>query len=74
MNTLTQKTQGVTLDLEKVREIFAMSSRIADDAESVLEDNMAFSPKFLQGLNASLEDSRKGEIKKIGSLREILPR
>lgn len=72
MNTMIHKIQGATLDLEKVREIFTMSSRIADDTESVLEDNMAFSSGFMRSLNKSLDDARKGEIKKINSLRDIL--
>lgn len=74
MNTLAGKTHDNPFNLEKIREIFVMSSIIADDAESVLEDNMAFSPKFLHGLNASLEDARKGKVKKINSLRDVLPR
>lgn len=72
MNTTTRKIQGTTLDLEKIREIFTMSSRIADDTESVLEDNMAFSLNFMQSLNKSLDDAQKGKIKKINSLRDIL--
>lgn len=72
MNTMIHKIQGATLDLEKVREIFTMSSRIADDTESVLEDNMAFSSGFMRSLNKSLDDARKGKIKKINSLRDIL--
>jgi hypothetical protein len=72
MNTMSHKAQGATLNLEKVREIFTMSSRIADDTESVLEDNIAFSSDFMRGLNKSLGDARKGKIKKISSLRDIL--
>lgn len=72
MNTMTRKIQGNSLDLEKIREIFAMSSRIADDTEAVLEDNMAFSADFMQGLNKSLDDAKKGKVKKINSLRDIL--
>lgn len=72
MNTMTRKIQGNSLDLEKIREIFAMSSRIADDTESVLEDSMAFSSNFMRGLNKSLDDAKKGKVKKINSLRDIL--
>ncbi len=72
MNTLVRKTHAHPFNLEKIREIFVMSSTIADDAESVLEDSMAFSSKFLHGLNSSLEDARKGKVRKINSLRDVL--
>lgn len=72
MNTMTRKIQGNFIDLKKVREIFAMSSRIADDTESVLEDNTAFSVDFMRSLNKSLDDAKRGKVKKINSLRDIL--
>lgn len=74
MNTTVPKIRKSVLDLEKIREIFAMSSRIADDTEAVLEDNTAFSASFLRELNKSLDDARKGKIKKINSLSDLVSR
>ena len=74
VNTLTYKIPKPVVSIEKIREIFAMSSRIADDAESVLEDNRAFSSDFQRGLNASLSDARKGKVRKVASLGKIVSR
>lgn len=68
----SKKRRPVTLDIDEVHKLYVLSSRIADAAEDVLEQEQAYSPAFLAALARSERDVVEGRVRQIDSLRNLM--
>ena len=64
-------TKTVTLQADKVRQLFALSSSLADYTEDILESQGDYADEFISGLNQSLKEAEEGKLRQINSLRDL---
>ena len=63
---------GVKVTAEQARDLFRLSTALADSLEEVLEAGGAFQPEFLRGVKKSLQEARTGRVKRVTSLLDVL--
>lgn len=55
----------------QIRRFFELSLEMAELSEALLEEQGAYSKKFLTGLKGSLTEQREGRLRQIESLAEL---
>ena len=71
MKTISKQNK-LLVSTRDVKNLFDISSKIADATESFLEDNGLWSADFIRGIKQSVKDYKKGAVREISSLRELV--
>ena len=71
MKTISRQNKLV-MNSRDVKNLFDISSKIADAAEHFLEDNELWSADFARGIRQSVRDYKRGAVREISSLRELV--
>jgi hypothetical protein len=64
-----QKKTGI--DPKKAQKLLRLSTELSDVVEDILEDQGAYKPEFVEGLNISIRQAQAGKLFKIKSLDDL---
>ena len=72
MSQASTKNSRIFLPPSQIRKLFDLSNYLSDLTEELLEENTHYSQEFIKGLKKSEKDLRKGKIRKVKSLHDLL--
>ncbi|MEK7496579.1 MAG: hypothetical protein AAB657_01600 [Patescibacteria group bacterium] len=65
-------TNVETVGLSKLRQIFSLTSALADLTEEILEEQGDYQSSFRQGLQKSINQARSGKVRKLQLLSDLV--
>lgn len=74
MSTLLKVSKPTSSTTRTRRRLVALTLRIAEAAEDLVEEYNEYNPKFLASIEAAEQDLKHGRVKRVISLSELLPK
>lgn len=68
---MRQSDQNKSISSVRIKELFVLSTRLADLSEEMLEDQGNYSDKFIAGLKKSQLEAKKGKLAQVNSLNDL---
>lgn len=68
---ITALNKKTPISLGDIGELFIVASRLADSAETILEEKGLYRKMFLEGITRSVKEMKQGKYTRIHSLKEL---
>lgn len=66
--TIIKRSKDISMRTNELMRIFRASENLTETVEDILEQRAMYSSEFLRGIDASLRETKQGNVRKIVSL------